>query len=359
MIKILKLPLMSLAAACFAGCTTVAGPPPALSAAGPSTDLSQKGVAGQFVKAEEAAAAAPDDSTLATTMLRDGFALIQANCRDYFTSAGKQQTILLAAKDVIAATGTLATSVVAISGGGEKVVAGLALATGTALTGVDIYTKNYLFAAENVAEVAELVTKALAVHSTASLDNGPYRYSNGVVVLLDNQAICTDRYIAKLARQAIGSGEVVSKTEEEQPNTGEANDQGVREQLGQLLAMPGAVSEAQAAALWWLTKEHSDVEQQKHTIAPILQSLPSSTTPVAGGAIQSPWRLRASISSLLDKFSQESIGEFRGAIASAKAMDTSTGLDESGASPSTISVLENALSTKMAREPKRVSITVQ
>jgi hypothetical protein len=124
---------------------------------------------------------------------------------------------------------------------------------GTAFnSGVDIYTKHFLFSAENIASVKNLTLKALSTHQDAVLDQGNLSFQDAVMRLNDNQAICTPRSIALLAKQAIAVGDVEpATTSEELAQKGEDQDQTALLKLNEGLGFDGAMQKERAYYFWW------------------------------------------------------------------------------------------------------------
>ena len=148
-------------------------------------------------------------------MFEAGTTLVYANCSDFFGNAGRTQTRLMVWKDAIGVLGTLAAGVIALNGSGTgdlDRLAVISLGSSTALSGIDIYTQRFLFAAENVDAVRELTLNALVAHSDKVMESPPQTYEAVSRHLLDNQALCFPPRIAMLARDAIKNGTVVAYT---------------------------------------------------------------------------------------------------------------------------------------------------
>lgn len=133
-----------------AGCATINGPRPIVTADGPTANGRTGKLAANFNTFAEAALADDGTSDDAKEMLRVGFALNVASCNDYFNSAGKTQRWVIVANDYVGAAGTLATSILALTHAGVAAVSATALGTSTILAGTSIYTKDFLFASENI-----------------------------------------------------------------------------------------------------------------------------------------------------------------------------------------------------------------
>lgn len=201
----------------LSGCTTTRGPQPIVSSTGVVANASATGVAAIFMESEQRAfnaRLAIGSTTEAKAMMKDGFELIYASCSDFFQSAGQSQKWLIVSRDAIGAIGTLTAGLMALHEYSQTAVANVALGTGAAFAGLDIYTKNFLFGAENIDSVRELTLNALAAHrqKVESLTI-ELTYPSATRYLLDNQEICSPMKITSLARQAIRKGNVVATTD--------------------------------------------------------------------------------------------------------------------------------------------------
>lgn len=203
--------------------------------------------------------AASDASTSGTQedvdrMLQTGFALIDHTCSEYFSSAGRSQTWVIAAKDTIGVLSTLSTGAVALKNGSDDTIAAIAFGSNALNSGLDVYTRNYLFGAENIEAVRTLTFGALEAHREGIRGKAPSTYDEVGVALIHNQNFCQPRKIAEMARKAIASSTLAPYT----PSGGEqavANqgDGHVKHELGRLLGIPGPVDDTEIASLWWLT----------------------------------------------------------------------------------------------------------
>jgi hypothetical protein len=153
-------------------------------------------------------------------MAVEGFGLVRANCSDFFKSRGENQRWINVARDTAAAGGTAATGILALTGAGTLALSIVALSSATIYAGLDIYTKNFLFGAENIDAVRTLITAALDMHSGKVLaDASPWTFQNAAGAILDNQEICKPASILALVKEAIkaGSAKVVAS-----PGSGDA-----------------------------------------------------------------------------------------------------------------------------------------
>ncbi|RCW76393.1 hypothetical protein [Pseudorhodoferax soli] len=302
------------------GCATVSGPQPAVGANGPEKTSSNPGLVNGFYASHAASFAAPGDSSLARKMLEDGFALVDANCRTFFRSAGKSQQNVSVIRDVVGAVGTFGSAILALHEGSRHAAGYLALTTGVAFSGIDIYTKNYLFSAENIDSVRTLVVNALTKHSSAALGIGVQTYSSAALLVLGNQDICEPSSIAALSRDAIRKGDVVAVQTSVEPNSvGLISDQLALQELGNILNPPGRLTLDQAGALWWLLRDFSS-SSEKSVIASKLSDLQAAVRPIdAAGNYSASWPHEASVRRALDKFSSQTKNGFTTAIVAARS----------------------------------------
>lgn len=112
----------------------------------------------RFSAAAEAAQTGAD-TTAFTSFRNAGFALVYANCNDFFWSMGKEQTKAHIVRDAVAPVVTLLTGIIALHDfnkhpdAKENLVQALAIGSAATLAGVGIYQSNFLFGAENIDSV--------------------------------------------------------------------------------------------------------------------------------------------------------------------------------------------------------------
>ena len=203
--------LLLLFVATLYGCATTEGPRPIVSAEGITVATVKKGETLLFINAYNESYGSPFNVKLAKTMMDYGFGLIYANCSDFFNSAGKTQQWLLALRDIVGAAGTLTTGILSMTNGGQIATTTVALSTSTAFSGLDIYTKNFLFAADNIQSVRDLTTNALIAHRKAvvtGMERNEFEasFSNAISILEEHQNYCTPMKILSLVRHAITKG---------------------------------------------------------------------------------------------------------------------------------------------------------
>lgn len=310
----------------LASCATTNGPDTVLTAKGPIEDLTRvkTGNAYLFLKAANDSFGMPADGPAAQHMLDTGFDYIEATCSDFFATAGQTQKWLIVARDTVGAVGTLATAGLALADKGTNAVAAIGLGTSVAFSGIDIYTKNFLFSADNIESVRTLTMKALNVHREAVEKLGPFTYTTATVALLDNQNICSPMQIAALSRDAIKNGTVIPSTNpaDDLKAADLARDQIVLRDIGRRLKLSGAVTVDQAGALWWLLKSSSTDGEKQKFIATTLADLPSDTSPFKAGKYQTDWALADQVSNTMDYFSDTTKASFEATIAATKKSES-------------------------------------
>lgn len=233
-----------------------------------------------------------DDQAL--TMLSTGFDLIQSNCQDYFRKAGANQRGLYTAKDVTVATAAFAASVMGVNPRNKKPLSILPILTGGIYAGMDVYTKNFLYSAENVNAVAVLTYKALDEHRKAQtanveayIDSGHLlTYGKVVNILQENQAYCTPSGILPVVRSAIEAGNLKPVEPAAPPppaDTRSANevaaDAVVLKTIGALYGQPGPISLDQAMGYYWLY-QHDSTPAERVVIAKLLSDMDDKAKPL-------------------------------------------------------------------------------
>lgn len=254
-------------------------------------------------------------------MLDTGFTLTYSYCSDFFLSQGKRQTALLTMRDAIATAGTLAVGALALvnfqsTATQSTVLAVVGLSASAATAGTDIYTQRFLFGAENIDAVRDLTLQAVAAHQIEiHSKHASFLYDDVVKALLDNQAICTPRHIALLARQAIAHGTIEASA----PSTAQKDLQGradalVAARLASNLGLETPLSDDQLVAIWWLAKESpvGDEAQSERALIPALAATePTLTTVELIGTLSAARQatLHALVASAREKAKQASPAE--------------------------------------------------
>jgi hypothetical protein len=150
--------------------------------------------------------------------LQAGFALINARCNEYILSKSDNQRQVNVWRDTFAPITALLTGAIALLGRGDETnndaLTALSLGTSAAAAGFRIYEQRFLFGAENVNSVRILILDALNDNATKAgeLSKGELTYSQAVIHLLNNQAVCSPGHILQLVSKAIATGDVTSST---------------------------------------------------------------------------------------------------------------------------------------------------
>jgi hypothetical protein len=154
----------------------------------------------------------PLEAGKANQMLMAAYALIDDNCEDYFQSTGTTQRWIFVTRDAVGAVGTIATGVMGALGAGTTSIAWVGLSTGTAYSGLDIFTKHFLFAADNIDAVHKLVREQLlADQDTEILTEASakdFTFYKARRAVFRSQDGCSDAHILTLVRDAITKGAI-------------------------------------------------------------------------------------------------------------------------------------------------------
>lgn len=185
-------------------------------------------------------------------MAREGFGLVRSNCSEFFRKRGDGQQLINLGRDVVAIGGATATAIVGVAGGSALALSIIALSGATLYAGIDTYTKNFLFGAENIDAVRSNTLTALSVNADAVLNSNDTLTFQGVAsAIMENQELCRPAAIAAAARIAIRDHHLTPVGE-----SAVANQQmdGTRiAMIGQVSGYPaaGTLDESSLAALCW------------------------------------------------------------------------------------------------------------
>ncbi len=332
--------MLCVLAAYLSGCgTTTEGPHTVFTTTGPTTQNPQDGPAKVFKDAESYArpqqGADPesmDSQMLAKQMFLQGSALIYANCNAYFDSAGQTQKWLIVSRDTVGAVGAVATSIMVLARADKQTLAALGIGTGAAYASIDLYTKDFLFSADNIDAVRTLVNNALAAHAqkvlasttdSTAIPPTKFTYDFAAGQLIDEQTICTDRRIAALAVQAIAKGhlDVSSSLDDDLAKVANMRDQFVLQGLGTLLGTPGPLQPDEAGLLWWIFQDGAR-DLDLDAAYGQLSELKGDANPLDdadGHAVKSQWRYAAAVNRALDGFSDATKAAFETKVTAAVA----------------------------------------
>jgi len=198
-------------------------------------------------------------------MARDGFSVVQANCSEFFKKGGETQKWILFGRDTVGVLGTLATGILAITSAGTLPVSIVALSTTTLYAGVDTYTQNFLFGAENIDSVWTLIKNALDVNSNAVFSAADWSFASARERISYQQDICKPARIRRLALDAITAGDVVSmKSSGDTDAAKTLADSLIKRQIGQIVGVGGNLSPdgPYLAGLCWAARETLTPDQR-------------------------------------------------------------------------------------------------
>jgi hypothetical protein len=190
----------------------------------------EKAYTRQLAVAKDPSKAKPEDAVLYQGLALHGMTAVYGNCSDFFLDAGEHEKYIGFTRDAVAVAGSLAAGIMALSSASSSAVATVALTTGTLYSSLDVYTKNFLFGAENIDSVRALIMNVLDVHQKAVLeDTAPWTFDNAVKVILDHQDLCRPSAIVNYVRAAIKNGHLdASKPSAETESAIAAQDQLVK-----------------------------------------------------------------------------------------------------------------------------------
>jgi len=169
-----------------------------------------------------------DDFDKVAKYLKQGLSVNIATCYDFLSALEERQTILEHGRDQALLLGILATGILAITGGGEDAVEGVALGTAFLSDSVNIYRDAFLLGPAP-GSVRDLVIKKMrsfktevkkrldAIEDSSASPTLPF--NDAFDVLREHAEICTNSGVSSAIT------EVASKTEFEPPDSGVADTQ--------------------------------------------------------------------------------------------------------------------------------------
>lgn len=164
---------------------------------------------------------APGDVPI-KNMMKSGFLYNYTFCQDFFDEMGHNQRNSKVIRAALPSIVTLVTGVIGLQSftddptGKEKLVQGLALASGAATAVLNIYDEHFLFGSENIQVVQTMTLKALQAHSNAVLMQQNITFEDGTKALIDNQDQCSPQAILALARTAMRDANLVGVNQSSQ-----------------------------------------------------------------------------------------------------------------------------------------------
>jgi hypothetical protein len=192
-------------------------------------------------------------------MLREGLGLVRGNCNDFFRKRGDNQQVINLSRDIVAIGGTTAAAIIGLAGGGSILALSIiALSGATLYSGIDTYTKNFLFGVENIESVRTLTMQTLSDNAATLLAQADATdklvFQDISDAIMDNQEICKPASIAAAVRIKLrgGSGGIEAA---ETSNANALSDRAVMAKISELVGLPVnvIVSDTQLAALCWAT----------------------------------------------------------------------------------------------------------
>jgi hypothetical protein len=199
---------------------------------------------------------ADETQTRYRIMLREGLGLVRGNCADFFRKRGDNQQQVNLGRDIVAMGGTTAAAIIGLTGGSALALSIIAVSGATLYAGIDTYTKNFLFGADNIEAVRTLTMDTIDINARAVLATPPpLSFQNVAGAIMDNQEMCKPASIAAAVRIKLRGGTGGIEAAGEDTNV-RAQQDGLRtlaiaDRLGLL---PGAsVSDTRLAAACWAT----------------------------------------------------------------------------------------------------------
>jgi hypothetical protein len=226
---------------------------------------------------------AAEDAIIYRSLAVHGMAVVYGNCSDFFLEAGEHEKYIAFTRDAVAVVGSLASGIMALSSASSNAVAVVALTTGTVYSSLDVYTKNFLFGAENIDSVRTLILNVLDVHQKAVVeDQSPWTFDNAVNVILDHQDMCRPSAIVNYVRAAIKSGHLdASKPSGERDNVIASQDQLVKVMVARDVGFAqGRVDDPDLfALLYWRYADAPTAEETTFIRTALVDKLPEGKGP--------------------------------------------------------------------------------
>lgn len=275
---------MSLA---LAGCAET-GPLPVYSQAGvasPPQGVTQYPNANPLANFQIAAQTAQSSPTTANykNFMRSGFALIYIRCNEYFDQKGTDQANENLIRDSIAPLTAVITGILALHTYGDPANADhdislLTLGGTTAVAGLDIYSKHFLFGADNIESVRQMTNEELNAHAQKALEMQPGSIEEAALQITDNQRICIPSHILSSTRSAIAAGKFAASV----TGTGTAVNSTLLGQLGTALNLtPPIVTDTQAGLLFAASSGMVRSKPALMLVRAKLGDLPEDANPVS------------------------------------------------------------------------------
>lgn len=281
--------LATIMAVCLAACQDIQGATETLSSSGPvslassstaanwqdgkcTATVSSQGQAGLFQMAYACAwtqaswvatsQADLDNVTVQNSykvLLSEGLGLVRGNCADFFRNRGDRQMQVSFGRDLVAMGGTTAAAIIGLTGGSALALSIIALSGATLYAGLDVYTKNFLFGADNIEAVRTLTMRTLNGNADETLTlarNKTLTFQQVTAWIMDNQEICKPASIAAAVRVKLRGGNIDDIRAAGEDAVARAQLDSARMlQIAALLGLPGgtAISDTRLAMACWAT----------------------------------------------------------------------------------------------------------
>jgi len=297
--------------ALLTGCATTTGIAPIFNETGATHTDAKAGPLKAFYDAEQSSFNDRPDPHLAYLFFSAGHDLVKASCISFFESSGETQKWVFVSRDVVAAAGAAGAALLAINGASTDTIARVALGTALTTTGIDIYTRHFLFSAENIAAVKQLTFDALAAHAqvVAGLSD-QLSYSSAAALLRDNQYQCSYSSIRKLAVDAIAAGRIKPASDPNLSPGAQQQDEAVLVELGHELRPPGVLTADEAFALYWLLMDVVAKDDQEPNCER-LAGLAGDNNPCKDKKYFAGWQKEKTVREILKKFSPSTQNGFK------------------------------------------------
>jgi hypothetical protein len=215
--------------------------------------------------------------------MRSGFALIYIRCNEYFDRKGSEQANVNLFRDSIAPLAAVVTGLFALHNyanvaNADHDIGLLTLGTTSAVAGLDIYAKNFLFGADNIEAVRTMVNEELNAHAAAALSIQPRNIEEAALQITDNQRICLPSHILASSRVAISKGRFGAVV----TGTGGPVESDLLTELGLALNLtPPTITDTQAGLMYAVTAGFARSATDLKFVRGKLAGLPEAVNPIA------------------------------------------------------------------------------
>ena len=264
----------------------------------PGTEKSSFGV---FRAQYDALIADPGSMPRAYALVEAGTELEYQLCSSFFASAGRQQQVLLFSKDLITFIATAASGALGAARVSPAAIAWIGLGGAAAVTGINIYARNFLFSEDNVEAVQDLTLRALGAARDAALAperRNAYTFPSAISTIMDVQSICEVQHITNLSRDAIKNGSVTVSTTDQALNASLTFS--LELSLGNITKGGVALTYNELVALYWLFRSNqppSGADQRVRVAATLAALTPRPL--LASGDSNPAFKQAAQVSNIL------------------------------------------------------------